>query len=255
MSGNAATVQMTFPKEGFYLYHEGQNLGPFTMEQVLQKFDSGVVVRTTPMWFPGLANWITIADLPDLDRRGPVAKEIAIPEKDRPDSIIVQLKNHPIPLRPQSVKALVTNEDLRRTDMVYDENAKNWIRADQHFAVRAYFSMPGAPSPLPATGTTSVEGKTSDAKTALKTNAKAPAKATDANSKKVKIVWILVAVVGAALLAALVWTFFPLFKNVQSSFKSPATVQPASFLALPVEEFGIRDHNGNKVLDEQEARH
>ncbi|MEQ1877959.1 MAG: DUF4339 domain-containing protein [Bdellovibrionia bacterium] len=275
MSGNAATTQITFPKEGFYLYYEGQNLGPFTMEQVLQKFDGGAVQRTTPLWFPGLANWITIADLPNLDRRGPIAKEIELPEKDRPDAIIIQLKTHALPLRPQSVKALVTNEDLRRTDMVYDESTKNWIRADQHPIVRAYFSMPAGPTPLPAASLTAPAAAapaataTAEVKPApavataplavaapaaapaalaataasatVQAKAKSPAAEKPSEKSKLKFVWLAISILAIAICAFLLWKLLPQFRKAASTFKSPATVQPASFMAFPVEEFGVSE--------------
>ena len=259
MSGNAATVQIQFPKEGFYLYNEGQNLGPFSMDQVLQKFDSGVVTRTTPLWFPGLANWITIADLPDLDRRGPVAKEIPLPEKGRFDDIIVQLKTHPMSLRPHSVKSLVSNEDLRRTDMVYDEGTKKWIRADQHPVVRAFFSMPGGPNPLPEAAKAEVkpaeaevkaaEVKLPEAKPAASASSETAAKsaaatlrggaaaeAVEAKGKKSKTLWIALVAIGLVLLGILVWLLLPMLTKVATAFKSPAQVAPASFMALPVDD-------------------
>ncbi|HEX4924392.1 MAG TPA: DUF4339 domain-containing protein [Bdellovibrionales bacterium] len=226
MSQNAATAQIVFPKEGYYLYHDGQNVGPLTQEGVMQKFESGAIARTTPMWFPGLNNWITVADLPDLDRRKHVAGEVALPEKGRPDDLIVQLKGTPVALRPQSVKALIAAEDFRRTDLAYDENAKNWIRADQHISVRFFFSMPGAPSPLPPVA----EAKPSEI--AQKTKP-APEAAKPAVRK-----WLLQAsvVVGLIFAGTLIWFFYPTLKQFLSFTSSPATLSsPATFITLPIE--------------------
>ena len=237
MSGNAATAQISFPKDGYYLFYEGQNTGPFTMEEVLQKFDGGAIPRTTPLWFPGLANWITVADLPDLDRREPAAKEIALPQKDRPDDIIVQLKGNPLSLKPQSVKALVTFEDLRRTDLVYDEVAKIWVRSDQHSVVRVFYSMPASPSPLPFVAIEpKIEPVTEPKAAAAPIPAKAAKTAAPTGQSWAKYIWILIAIAALALVAFSVWTFFPAFRGLLSLTRSPATIQSAGFISYSDDE-------------------
>jgi hypothetical protein len=207
-----ATTSINFPKEGYYLYLDGQNQGPLSQEQVMERFQKGLVQRTTPLWFPGLANWITVADMPELDRRKLQSAETPVPEKDRPEAIIVQVKGQAVPLLAQSIKALIVAEDFRRTDLVYDEGAKNWIRSDQHSVVKLFYSMPSPPNALahlsvvpaaaPAAAAVSATAAPSATFNATPKNTGAPQKSAAGSSKKRLValgtIFFILLVLGAA---------------------------------------------------------
>jgi hypothetical protein len=139
------------PEDGIHLHLNGESIGPFSLEYIVQKFNAGELERNTPLWFEGLKHWIAVGDVPGIDRRKAQEPVAQVPQKDRPDALIIQLKGVALPISPGSLKAMVQNHDYRRTDLVYDDASNGWVRADQHDEVRAFFGAPPPPPPKKST--------------------------------------------------------------------------------------------------------
>ncbi len=138
---------LKIPGANLYLLIGDQRHGPFTLDQIQSKYATGEIARGTYLWYPSLANWITVGDIPSIDRRDaptPSEKPAAPSEEEK---VWIYEKEQVISIAVETLVAQVRDNHFRRADLVFDEPSNQWMRADQHPIVARLF-RPAVPPPI-----------------------------------------------------------------------------------------------------------
>lgn len=134
------------PERGLYLLMGDQRQGPFTMHQLQEKFAQSAISRATYLWFPGLVNWITVGDIPSFDRR-----EAGTPpdsnQAPMQDGLWIYDRTKVVAMPLAEVQQMIRDNRFRRAEMIFHEERKRWIRADQHPDLGPLF-RPAVPPPV-----------------------------------------------------------------------------------------------------------
>jgi hypothetical protein len=133
------------PQKDLYLLIDRVKTGPLTIDEVLDLFHKQKIVHSTPLWYPGLLNWVTVGDMSDLNRRqssGPPP----IPAPSASSALWIHFQNQVIAMSVERVQQLVKEKKFRRGDYAYYGETQTWIRADQHPLLTSVFS-PGVSIP------------------------------------------------------------------------------------------------------------
>jgi len=54
--------------EGFWIVYEGKPAGPFLESQLIQLIADGKLTKSSHVWKPGMAQWATVENAPDILR-------------------------------------------------------------------------------------------------------------------------------------------------------------------------------------------
>jgi hypothetical protein len=133
------------PHKDLYVLIDRVKTGPLTIGDVRKLFSEEKVTRATPLWYPGLLNWVTVGDIAEFNRRvssGPPP----IPKSVENAALWVHFQDQVIALTVEQLSKLVTDRKFRRADYTYHAETKSWVRADQHPLLTKIFS-PGVDIP------------------------------------------------------------------------------------------------------------
>lgn len=134
------------PNDGFYLLVGEQRIGPISLDEVKAKFDAKVITRSSYVWYAGLANWITVGDLPTFDRR-----DAAAPPEQKVPSQGTQLwvfdRGKVVAIDEAQLRSQIQANNFRRADLIFVDETKEWVRADQHPKFGALFTRNAPPLP------------------------------------------------------------------------------------------------------------
>lgn len=137
--------ELKTPQRDLYILLDRVKTGPLTLAQVKEMFDKTQINRTTPLWYPGLLNWVTVGDIPDFNRRistGPPP----IPAAATQAALWIHFQEQVVAMTVDQIDKLVKDKKFRRGDWAYDAERGSWLRADQHPLLTHVYAI-GVPIP------------------------------------------------------------------------------------------------------------
>lgn len=136
---------LEFPEKNLFILLGDQRLGPLTLQDIHARFASGEISRGTFLWYPGLLNWVTVGDVPGLDRRNEPEPSSDL-KKARKSQVWVYDRGKVVAIEVEELRRQIRDNQFRRADMVYSDSTSKWVRADQHADFASLF-RPAVPPP------------------------------------------------------------------------------------------------------------
>ncbi len=132
----------------------GQQLGPFTAEDLRAKLASGEVAPSDLVWKEGMAQWTPLADVPELKPPQPaLTLEAPAPEPAADAGWYIGRGGQQLgPYSTGDLKAMAAQGGVTSSDLIWKEGMAEWkpIAAIPEFAGQVKAGPPGLPPMAPA---------------------------------------------------------------------------------------------------------